>query len=191
MAPSSRDRITVDLCGLKAALIERAKAEGASPSDLVRRLLAQALEVDSASGPLGARPMPSGVRGRVRVCIRFDAAEAYALCNAACSAGLPLGVFISSVVSGLPLLCSPASAAQHQAALVASCAELATLSRNLRHLTDLLRQGSVQAAAEYRQTLETASVDIRAHLADAGDVLNDLRPQQRRADAARRHSHQS
>ena len=36
MAPSSRDRISVDLHGLKAALFERAQALGVSPSGLVR-----------------------------------------------------------------------------------------------------------------------------------------------------------
>ena len=43
MAPSSRDRISVDLRGLKAALIERARAQGASPSDFVRTALADVL----------------------------------------------------------------------------------------------------------------------------------------------------
>ena len=38
MAPSQRDRITVDLHGLKAALFERARALGVSPSGLVRHL---------------------------------------------------------------------------------------------------------------------------------------------------------
>ena len=42
MAPSSRDRISVDLHGLKAALFERAQARGVSPSGLVRTTLAEA-----------------------------------------------------------------------------------------------------------------------------------------------------
>ena len=43
MTPSSRDRISVDLHGLKAALFERAQALGVSPSGLVRTTLAEAL----------------------------------------------------------------------------------------------------------------------------------------------------
>ena len=43
MAPSSRDRISVDLHGLKAVLFERAQALGVSPSGLVRTILASAL----------------------------------------------------------------------------------------------------------------------------------------------------
>jgi hypothetical protein len=43
MAPSSRDRISVDLRGLKATLFQRAQALGVSPSGLVRTTLAEAL----------------------------------------------------------------------------------------------------------------------------------------------------
>ena len=57
MAPSSRDRISVDLHGLKAALFERAQALGVSPSGLVRTTLAEAL---GRSDPTGIdRSMPS------------------------------------------------------------------------------------------------------------------------------------
>ena len=43
MAPSARDRISVDLHGLKAALFKRAQALGVSPSGLVRTTLVEAL----------------------------------------------------------------------------------------------------------------------------------------------------
>jgi hypothetical protein len=43
MRPSSRDRISVDLHGLKVALLDRAQALGVSPSGLVRTTLAEAL----------------------------------------------------------------------------------------------------------------------------------------------------
>ena len=36
MTPSSRDRISVDLRGLRAALLDQARARGVTPSDLVR-----------------------------------------------------------------------------------------------------------------------------------------------------------
>ena len=44
MEPSSRDRISVDLHGLKAPLMERAQAVGLSPSHLVRQVLAEAAQ---------------------------------------------------------------------------------------------------------------------------------------------------
>ncbi|MEO6744476.1 MAG: hypothetical protein ABIN08_08360, partial [Caldimonas sp.] len=72
------------------------------------------------------------------------------------------------------------------AALVASSAELSTLNRNLHHLTLLLRQGSVQAAREYRATLETLADEVRAHLRLASSALADLRPRRAAASAVDR-----
>ena len=48
MEPSSRNRISVDLHGLKALLMERAQALGVSPSELVRKALAD--ELDRSAG---------------------------------------------------------------------------------------------------------------------------------------------
>jgi hypothetical protein len=73
MAPSSRDRISVDLHGLKAALFERAQALSVSPSGLVRTTLAEAL---GRSDPTDIdRSMPSlksGTGDRVRLCLRMS-----------------------------------------------------------------------------------------------------------------------
>ena len=56
MAPSTRDRISVDLRGLRAVLFARARERGLTPSDLVRGLLSEAL------GAAAQRPTsePSG-----------------------------------------------------------------------------------------------------------------------------------
>ena len=43
MGPSSRDRLSVDLHGLKAALLDRAQGLGVTPSGFVRSTLAEAL----------------------------------------------------------------------------------------------------------------------------------------------------
>jgi len=57
------------------------------------------------------------------------------------------------------------------AALTRSNAELSTLSRNIAHLTALLKQGAVLAAQEYRQSLDALDGDVRAHLAMASELL--------------------
>ena len=79
MEPSSRDRLSVDLHGLKAALFERARALGVSPSGLVRAALAEAL---GRSGPSDIdRSMPSlksGNGDRVRLCLRMSREDANA-----------------------------------------------------------------------------------------------------------------
>jgi len=81
------------------------------------------------------------------------------------------------VLAGVPsLLGGAGSRPDGIAALTASSAELATLTRNIHHLSALLRQGEVRAAQEYRRMLDTLGDDVRAHLRLAGGVLADLRP---------------
>jgi len=103
----------------------------------------------------------------------------------ASAAGLSLGAYVAGLVAGVPVLARGAQRADHIAALVASCAEMATLSRNVHRLTGLLRQGSVRAAQEYREMLDTVAQDVRDHLALASAVLADLRPRRSGAPADR------
>ena len=60
------------------------------------------------------------------------------------------------------------------ASLNKSSEELAVLSRDINHLTQLLLRASVEAAKSYRVRLQTLDRDVRAHLALAATVLADL-----------------
>jgi hypothetical protein len=176
MEPSSRDRISVDLHGLKAALFERAQALGVSPSGLVRTTLAEALGC-----PLGVTeylPRRQAFHGgdRVRVSLRMTREQAAATSQAARRSGLSPGDYVADLVAGVPALASGAMRADHLAALMASTAELSTLSRHLHHLITLLRQGDCHPAQDYRPVLTALGTDVRAHLALASRVLADLRP---------------
>ncbi len=184
MAPSSRDRISVDLRGLKAPLFERARARGVSPSGLVRDALIDALgrtKPPSLDDVAAGAPLPMG--GRVRLSLRMSREEAGATLAAARQAGLAPGAFVAGLVAGVPALLGGASRDAHIAALIGSSAELSTLSRDIHHLTSLLRQGNVRAAREYRERLDTLAGDVRSHLSLAAGVLADLRPRSHRADA--------
>ena len=57
-----------------------------------------------------------------------------------------------------------------------------TLSRNLHHLSTLLRQVHIQAAQEYCEMLDTLAGDVRRHLTLASSVLADLQPRRQRAE---------
>ena len=177
MAPSSRDRISVDLHGLKAAPVERAQALGVSPSGLVRTTLADAL---GRSDPINIdRSMPgplSGNSDRVRLCLRMSRAQASATLEGARHAGLNPGDYVGGLVAGVPVLLGAGRRTDHLAALIASSAELSTFSRNLHHLTKLLRQGEFRSAQEYRPMLDTLGADLRGHLALVAGALADLRP---------------
>jgi hypothetical protein len=176
MAPSSRDRISVDLHGLKAALFERAQALGVSPSGLVRTTLEEALGRPLQVTECPARRRASREGNRVRVALRMTREQAAATLQAARRAGLSPGDYVADLVAGVPALMSGATRADHLMALMASTAELSTLSRHLHHLTTLLRQGDCRPAEEYRPVLATLGTDVRAHMVLASRVLADLRP---------------
>ena len=185
MTPSSRDRISVDLRGLRAVLFKQARARGISPSDLVRAALATAL--DQSAPSITARSAPGTVESsedRVRLSLRMSRSDALATIRAARAAGLSPGAYVAGLIAGVPVLTSGAARTDHLASLIASSAELSTLSRNLHRLTDLLRQGSVRAAQEYRDMLDTVADDVRDHLTLASAVLADLRPRHGRAPVA-------
>jgi len=177
MAPSSRDRISVDMHGLRAALFERAQSLGVSPSGLVRTTLAEAVgrcEPVSVERSMARHHPCSG--DRVRLCLRMSRAQAKATLDGARRAGLNPGDYVGSLIAGVPVLSGASSRTDHLAALIASSAELSTFSRNLHHLTQLLRQGAFRPAQEYRPMLDSLGADVRRHLALAAGVLADLRP---------------
>ncbi len=186
MAPSSRDRISVDLHGLRAALFERARARGVSPSVLVRDALSAALGQSELATPdrvvMAAAP---AARDRVRLSLRMSRADAGATLVAARRACLAPGAFVAGLVADVPAMSAGSSRTDHIAALIASSGELSTLSRNIRHLTRLLREGNVHAALEYRDMLMTLDADIRGHLMLASRVLADLRPRRPTAVASK------
>jgi hypothetical protein len=188
MSTSSRDRISVDLHGLRALLFERARPHGVSPSALVRDALVKALE-GGGEGSVGraesAAPVPS--EARVRLTLLMSREEAKAILEAARQAGLTPGAYIAGLMAAVPVLTSGANRRDHIATLTASNAELSILSRNIHHLTSLLREGNVRLAMEYRTMLDTLAGDVRTHLKLASGVLADLQPQRRRLAGAVKH----
>jgi hypothetical protein len=177
METSSRDRISVDLHGLKAMLVDRSQALAVSPSELVRKVLVKEL-----GEPAGVETQPHRshlVRPtgtRTRLCLRMHIDDKAATLEAARRASMSPGDFVADLVAGVPAILSDGGRREHVVALTASSAELSTLSRNIYHLTHLLRQAEVGPALYYRDMLDTLSGDVRRHLALASGVLADLRP---------------
>jgi hypothetical protein len=177
METSSRDRISVDLHGLKAMLVERSRALALSPSELVRKVLVKEL---GELGGVESQPhrshllRPSGTR--TRLCLRMHIDHAAATLEAARMAGMSPGDYVAGLVAGVPAILKGGGQTDHFVALTASNAELSTLSRNIYHLTQLLRQAEVGPALFYRDMLDTLNTDIRDHLTLASRVLVELRP---------------
>jgi hypothetical protein len=188
MPRSQRDRISVDLRGLRAALCARARVLGLSPSDLVRRLLADALDEAVPPIPTIFRRTAVSDDSPVRLSLRMAQHDAQAVRTAAKRAGLSCGAYIADLVSGIPALLEGSAPKQYLAALSVSSAEMSSLARDLRHLTSLLRRGSIRAAQEYRERLDAVAEDVREHLMLASAVLSALQP---RRDCPSRHPDRS
>jgi hypothetical protein len=170
------DFVTVDMRGLKAALVAHARARRVSVSVVVREAIARALPSDrnefEASGLSSCVNAPPKT---VKVSIRLTTHEVRRLDAGAKAAGLARAAFLSGLIDGINVL-STGGRRDHLAALISSNAELSTLSRNIRHLADLLRRSESRAAQEYRAMLDTLANDVHCHLHLAGNVLTQMQP---------------
>lgn len=168
---ASRDRLTVDLKGLKAALQGRAAARGVPVSVLVRDVLAREAGREGGAVPAPAHSAARIQRGRVRLCLRLDVLDAHLLLRRAREAGLPLGEFVMAQLQAPGQVPSAAERTARIAALTRSTAQLAGTRRDLAQLTAALKRSDLPAAAPIRTSLATLEQAIRAHLEHASAVL--------------------
>ena len=164
--------VTVDVRGLKAALVARARERRVSVSVVVRDALTKALPLEAGT----SSQAPALVAGNVKLSIRLTTDEAERLGKGAKAAGLSRGAFLSGLVDGVRVL-SSGGRTDHLSALIASNAELSTLSRNVRHLATLLGRSEMRAAQQYRSMLDGLAGDVEKHLHLVGDALKQIRPQ--------------
>lgn len=190
MEPSSRDRISVDLNGLKAPLMERAKAVGFSPSHLVRQVLADALGRPAPLNDNACRtPLQTGSATRSRLCMRMRSEDAAATLQAAQHAGMATGDYVAALVAGVPVVLDGRGHAQTLQALTASTDELAHFGHRLYQLNALLRRGDVEPIRLYVGMLETLARDVRHHLDHVSCALADLQPRRPNAPPPARRTH--
>ena len=187
MESPSRERISVDLQGLKTPLMARSHAMGVSPSVLIRKALEHALETAAEPAKRPTRRTSRGHPGdRTRLCLRMGHEDAIAVMAAVRRAGMRPGDYVVGLVAGVPVLLNGGARAEHIAALTASNFEMAGLSRNIHALTRLLTQANVPQARVYRDMLDTLDGDVRRHLFQAAALLADLSPRRASAEAMRR-----
>jgi hypothetical protein len=189
MNTTAHDFVTVDMRGLKAALVARAKAERVSLSVLVRGAVTRDLGLSVECEPQRA-DVPSWNASRaatVKLSIRMTTEEARQIAAGARVAGLSRGAYLAGLVANVPVLSSGGGRSEHIASLMASSAELSTLSRNIHRLTALLRQANVEPARPYREMLDTLAGDVRSHLELAARALADLQPRGAKTSARSPH----
>ena len=158
-------------------------------SDVLRGALAAVLQVanGATNTPTLASTAGTARTGKVNLSVRLSHSAALRLDLNARATGLSRGTCLTRLIDGAPPVTAFADRKTAAAALSRSSAELAVLSRDLHHLTQLLRQGAVDAARQYEERLENADADVRSHLDHAAAVLAELAPTRivvRRANTA-------
>ncbi len=193
MRAAAREFFTVDLRGLRAALAAHATSLGVTESDVLRSALAAVL----GSQACGATIVQSGQNhdpragGSIKLSVRLPRPAAHRLDLYARAAGLSRGAYLSCLIDGAPPVTASVDLAAGAAALSASASELAVLSRDINHLTQLLRRGAVDAARQYRERLDNLDGDVRVHLDRAAFVLAELLPVRIGASTAGTTGHRS
>jgi hypothetical protein len=178
MRAAAREFFTVDLRGLRAALAARAASQGETESDVLRSALAVALGSDACSDTVEpAAPRDAlHMGGSIKLSVRLPRPAAQRLDHQARAAGLSRAAYLSRLIDGAPPVIASVDRAAATVALSASTTELALLSRDINHLTQLLRRGASEAARQYRERLDTLDADVRAHLDKAALTLAELSP---------------
>lgn len=190
MEPSSRDRISVDLHGLKAPLMERAQAVGLSPSRLVRQVLADALGRPALPNAEASHtPVQTDQPSRTRLCLRMRSEDATATLQAAQRAGMATGDYVAALVAGVPVILDGGGHAQTLQAVSASTDELAHFGHRLYQLNALLRRGDVEPIRPCVGMLETLARDVRRHLDHVSCALADLQPRRPNVPPPARRTH--
>jgi hypothetical protein len=175
MSTTHREFFTVDLRGLRAALSARAAHDGITESDVLRSALANALREPGVPEPTPATsPRTSPASRHVKLSVRVSPLVAHRLDLSARAAGLSRGAYLMRLIDGAPPVIPSAERAKAFAALNGSSSELAIFSRDINHLTHLLRGGSLAAARVYRDLLDTLDGDVRKHLELSATVIAEL-----------------
>lgn len=170
-----RNRITVDLRGLRTRLEARALQQQVTTAALVRRAVVRMLDDEGAGGAElgGIKPDVGKV---TKLTLRVSSAHAAALASRARAADVSQGRYVCTLLDGVPAPPRPADHLTAVNALRASTDKVAAMSVDLNAFLRLLRLGPNKQTENYRAGLMSLADDMRAHLATASALIADLAP---------------
>jgi hypothetical protein len=172
MARRSRDRVTIDLCGIGDAARAAAQANRATLAVFARQALIAALPSDVRA--LLPRAEPRGeVEGTVKLSVRLSPDDSAVLATQAAMLGLSQARLVALLIRRAELPRRAIERDADRAALRASTEQLATLSVDLQQFLRMLRRGSSEGVARYAERLQAVDVDLRTHLSCASAFLAD------------------
>jgi len=183
--PSAREIFVVDLRGLKAVVLDRAREQHLTASEWARRAIGGAL--NARSQPVRARHAVNAKGGCfVRISVRLGASDAASLARLAEHEGLSktgyLLDLIGQAVAGADIFADSERVPGRRelmAALVKSNSELAAIGRNLNQVARSLNSWPGRTTAADRDAIAATIAAVTAHLGAASSVLEALSPRRR------------
>jgi hypothetical protein len=174
-AAAMRDRVTVDLRGIRPQLQAHAAKHQMTAAALVRRAVTEMLDDSPCdadeSGPIDGT---SGTQV-VKVTLRLPVAHTVVLASRARVADVSQGTYVARLIDGMPAQPRGPDYAQAVAALMASTDRLAALSADLNAFMRLLGRAPRSELEPYRASIRSLAGDVRVHLASASALVAALR----------------
>jgi hypothetical protein len=184
MGHHTRDRVTLELRGLRERLKALAASRQMTTAALVRQMLMALLDEEAGEGDTH-RNLPATVTATVidtpvvKVTLRLPAAPARALARRARAADVSQGAYVASLIDGASPSPLPPDHAQTVAALLASTDQLAVIGTDLNAFLRLLGLRSSSELERYRAGIMSLAEDVRRHLAIAATLVAELRSARR------------
>lgn len=179
-AASPRDRVTVDLRGMRPRLQEQAARRQMTEAALVRRAVKAMLEEPPHSAE-DSGPVDEASDPRVlKVTLRLSVAHAVVLASRARVADVSQGTYVARLIDGTPAQPRAPDHSRAVAALMASTDRLAVLSADLNAFMRLLGRVPLSELEPYRASIRSLAEDVRVHLASAASLMAALRATRRR-----------
>ena len=175
-AAAMRDRVTVDLRGIRPQLQAQAAKRQMTAAALVRHAVTAML--DDAPSDEGDSRSTDGNCGTqvIKVTLRLPVAHAVVLASRSRVADVSQGTYIARLIDGMPAQPRAPDHAQAVAALMASTDRLAVLSADLNAFMRLLGRGNPAALELYRASVMSLNKEVQGHLAAASRLMSELKP---------------
>lgn len=175
ISAAMRDRVTVDLRGMRLQLQAQAARRQMTAAALVRHAVTAMLDdAPSDAGDGGPTDGTSGTQV-VKVTLRMPVAHAVVLASRARVADVSQGTYVARLIDGTPAQPPAPDHTRAVAALMASTDRVAVLSADLNAFMRLLGRTPRSELEPYRTSIQSLADDIRVHLASAAALLAALR----------------
>jgi hypothetical protein len=184
LCSTARDRITVDLRGLRERLHALAASRQMTTAAVTRQALIAWLDAESShdDGPTRDTTTPRD-ETVVKLTLRLSASHALALNTRARTADVSQGAYVAALIDGQPPVPRPRDHADAVAAVLACTDQLALMCTDINALMRMLRSANQAGLQPYVERMRSLDTDVRRHLIVASSLMSELRATQRRPAA--------